>query len=210
MLKRDGDLDLFLAELLAEHLGQFRVEIERMVAAKPLPPFTPPPVWVAGRHGASVVVRHRNGLFSARRDTDDEPPSDAWLPLLVGIASVEIDWPDDRTLRFAVAMSDGNVIENAREFTVPIARGFWQAEATYREGDRVLRFGDWQAAKASTGIDPNGDANDGHWVKVAGKRDRALSLRLDDDGTLYEDGRAIGSIKPLVSELLGALARRHA
>jgi len=196
------DLDALVADILGEHLARFRDEIERLIAAKPVPPFVPPAVWVEGRHAAGVSVRHRNGLFYARRDTTDEPPSDAWLPLLVGIAGADFRWTDDRTMELHVALSDGTVIATRREFAVPIARGFWQADAAYRLGDRVLRFGDWQAVKESTGIDPNSDANDGHWLKVNGKAPRVVSFRLDDNGTLYEGGREIGTIRPLVATLL--------
>jgi hypothetical protein len=196
------DLDAFLAEVLGDHLEKFRADLERMVAAKALPPFTPPGVWVAGRHPAGSVVRHRNGLFSARRDTNDEPPTDAWLPLLVGIASVGFDWQDDRHMVLRVELSDGTTVETTRDFTVPIARGWWVADTEYVEGDRVLRFGDWQCAKPCKGIDPNGADNDGHWLKVNGKGNRAASFRLDDDGTMYEGERKIGTIKPLVANLL--------
>jgi hypothetical protein len=221
MTQHRADIDDLVAEILGEHLERFRGDFERMrqelggfidatVAAKPLPPFVPPAAWAAGRHSGGCVVRHRNGLFFARRDTNDEPPTDAWLPLLVGIAGVAFEWPDDRTMVLRVELSDGEVVESERDFVVPIARGFWKAEETYREGDRVLRFGDWQAALPSTGIDPNSAANDGHWIKVTGKQHRAVSFKLDDDGTLYESGQAIGSIKPLVAELLGDLVRSHA
>ncbi|HKV17358.1 MAG TPA: hypothetical protein VJQ81_20095 [Reyranella sp.] len=199
---KTDDLDVMLADIIAEHFARLRVDIERMIDAKALPPFVPPHVWTKGRHAAGVVVRHRNGLFSARRDTDDEPPSDAWLPLLVGIASVALDWTDDRHLVLRVELSDGTTVETARDFVVPLARGYWTADAAYREGDRVIRFGDWQAAKPSTGIDPQGDANDGHWLKVNGKGGRVASFKLDDDGTMYESGSRIGTIKPLVANLL--------
>lgn len=206
-MERRADLDALVAELLGEHLVAFRAELERMVAAKPLPPFVPPPVWVAGRHPAGVVVRHRNGLFYSRRDSDDEPPSDAWLPLLVGIAGVAFQWADDRTMVLKVELSDGDVIETERDFAIPISRGFWKDGDAYRIGDRVQRFGDWEAAKPSTGIDPRTEANAGHWIKVTGKQARALSLKLDDDGTMYESGHAIGTIKPMVAELFGRLVR---
>jgi hypothetical protein len=201
-MQHRADLDALVADVLGDHLARFRDELERMVAAKALPPFLPPSVWVEGRHGAGSVVRHHNGLFCSRRDTADEPPSDAWLPLLVGIAGVDFRWSDDRTMSLRVMLSDGTLVETEREFRVPIARGFWKAETVYREGDRVLRFGDWQALKESTGIDPNTDANDGHWAKVTGKQARAVSFRLDDDGTMYEGERAIGSIKPTIKDLL--------
>jgi len=196
-----ADIDSVVADVLADHLEKFRHDIERMVAEKALPPFAPPPVWSAGRHAAGMVIRHHNGLFCARRDTSDEPPSDAWLPLLVGIASVGFEWKDDRNMVLRVVLSDGTTVETEREFIVPIARGFWQPDATYHEGDRVLRFGEWQAIKDSIGVDPNTDTAE-HWVKVTGRIRRAVSFKLDDDGTMYENGREIGSIKPLVANLL--------
>src|ERR1044072_3226398 len=101
---KTDDLDALLADIIAEHFARLRVDIERMIDAKALPPFVPPGVWTEGRHAAGVVVRHNNGLFSARRDTNDEPPSDAWLPLLVGIASVALDWSDERRLRAGGAL----------------------------------------------------------------------------------------------------------
>jgi hypothetical protein len=199
------DLDALVADILGEHLARFREDIERLIAAKPVPPFVPPAVWVEGRHAAGVSVRHRNGLFYARRDTTDEPPSDAWLPLLVGISGADFRWTDDRTMQLSVALSDGTVVTTQREFAVPIARGFWQPEVMYREGDRVQRFGEWQALKTSMGIDPNGADGGEAWLRINGKSARAVSFRLDDDGTLYEGSREIGSIKPLVATLLRGL-----
>lgn len=198
-----AETEAMLVELLGDHLEQFRADLERMVAAKPLPPFVPPPLWQPGRHGAGIVVRHRNGMFYARRDTDEEPPSDAWLPLLVGIATVGVEWPTDRTMALRVELSDGAVIVTEQDFVVPLARGFWKADESYLEGDRVVRFGDWQAVKASIGIDPNTEANDGHWIKVGGRQSRAaFNFKIDDEGTLYENGHAIGSLKPVIAGLL--------
>jgi hypothetical protein len=89
---------------------------------------------------------------------------------------------------------------------VPIVRGFWEAEIAYRAGDRVFRFGEWHAVKESHGIDPPTD--DGtHWLKVNTKTNRGVSFKLNDDGTLLENGHPIGSIKPLVSELFANLTR---
>lgn len=204
MIER-ADIEATVADILAEQLQTFHATVERMVAAKPVPPFVPPPIWVPGRHGAGLSVRHRNGLFFALRDNEAEPPSDAWLPLVVGIASVGFKWADERTMILSVELSDGHCVETERAFVLPFARGFWNAQLTYREGDRVVRFGDWQAAKESAGIDPNTEANDGHWIKVTGKQHRQLSLKLDKDGTLFENGEAIGSIKPLVAALLREL-----
>ena len=62
-----------VAEELVGVKAELASNIDRVVATKPLPPFVPPPVWTEGRHGAGVTVRHRNGLFLARRDTDGEP-----------------------------------------------------------------------------------------------------------------------------------------
>jgi hypothetical protein len=197
-----ADLDTLVADVLGEHLEKFRADIERLVAEKAIPPFTPPTPWAPARYGAGATVRHRNGLFCARRDTSDAPPSDAWLPLLVGIASVGFAWADDRHMTLRVELSDGTTVETERDFAVPIARGFWLPDVEYVEGDRVLRFGDWQAAKPSKGIMPNGAENDGHWIKVTGKTARAVSFKLDDDGTLFENGHEIGTIKPLVANLL--------
>ena len=82
-----------VADELVGVKAELASHVERAVAAKPLPPFVPPPVWTEGRHGAGVVVRHRNGLFLARRDTEGEPgKDDAWLPLLVGLAGLDLRW----------------------------------------------------------------------------------------------------------------------
>lgn len=206
-MKRE-DLDAFIADVLAEHLEKFKLDIQRMVSAIALPPFLPPPMWAEGRHSAGSVVRHRNGLFSARRDTADEPPTEAWLPVLVGIASVDIKWPDDRRMVLQVELSDGNTIETEREFNVPIARGFWNAEQKYRIGDRVLRFGEWQAIKDHVGIDPHPGDNSEYWVRVAGKQARGVSFRLDNDGKMYESEHVIGDIRPVVHDVLAALVPR--
>lgn len=199
---KTDDLDTLLADIIAEHFATLRVDIERMIDAKALPPFVPPQVWTEGRHAAGLVVRHRNGLFSARRDTSDEPPSEAWLPLLVGIAAVALDWRDDRHLVLRIELSDGTSVETQRDFVIPIARGYWEPDVQYRAGDRVIRFGDWQALQDSMGIDPQGVDAGEHWAKVNGKGGRVASFKLDDDGTMYESGSRIGTIKPLVANLL--------
>lgn len=205
-MKRE-DLDAFIADVLGEHLEKFREQLQAMVRAIPLPPFAPPQPWDSRGvlYPAGLVVRHRNGLFSSRRDTTDEPPSDAWLPLLVGVAGVTVSWPTDRKMLLAIELSDGSKVETERDFDIPLARGFWKPDQLYRVGDRVLRFGDWQAIKDSMGIDPNAPDGGDHWVKVSGKQARGVSFKLDDEGRLYEGGHEIGTIKPVVADLLEKL-----
>lgn len=200
-MNRD-DVDGLIADVLAEHFARLRSDLEARADRRALPPFAPPAAWSAGRHGASSVVRHRNGLFAARRDTDAEPGTDeAWLPLLVGVASLEFEW-DERTLVVRAALSDGAVVEISRELTVPIVRGYWDAEQDYRPGDRVIRFGEWHATQPSKGVDPASADAGGHWLKVSGKQARGPAFTLDDEGTLFEGGRAAGSLKPLIETLL--------
>lgn len=208
------ELDDLMAELMAEHFARLEADLtaklDRAVAAKPLPPFVPPPVWTEGRHGAGSVVRHRNGIFSARFDSADEPPSEAWLPLVVGLAAFDMKWTDDRTFTAQATLSDGRVVETARVVAVPIVRGYWNAETTYLPGDRVFRFGEWHATTMSLGVDPTGTEAEGRWEKVGGKYARALAFAVDDEGTVSEAGRPIGTIKPLVQALLEKLVAKHA
>ena len=204
-MKRE-DVDGLLADILAEHFARLRADleghIERQVAQRALPPFTPPGAWSAGRHGAGSVVRHRNGVFSARRDTEGEPGDDeAWLPILVGIASLVYEGSDERSLVRRATLSDGAVVETRRALTLPIVRGYWEADTVYKTGDRVIRMGEWHAVRESRGVDPSTDSG-AHWIKVSGKQARGLAFTLDDEGTLFESGRAAGSLKPLIETLL--------
>lgn len=206
-------VDALIAEIMTEHFDHLRAELEaridRAVGSKPLPPFGPPPVWVAGRHGAGVNVRHRNGVFHARRDTEEEPgKSDAWLPLLVGVATMEFQWTDDRRITLSVELSDGTTKAVSHDLAVPIVRGFWEVEADYKPGDRVFRFGEWHATAESKGIDPTGAEAEGKWIKVNGKAARGVSFKVDDDGTISENGHPIGTLKPMVVELFNKLTNR--
>lgn len=213
-------IETLVADLLADGLTAVRADLEsllaRQIADKAVPPFVPPPPWTEGRHGAGHVVRHRNGLFMARHDTDTEPADAAWLPLLVGLAGFNIEWVDDRTLVIRCELSDGHAIERSHEFAVPLVRGEWEADQDYRPGDRVLFVavdslghvrGEYQALSANRGVQPTEKAT---WLKVRGTREKALDLLLNRDGVMSANGRAIGSIKPMVADLLAGLVREHA
>jgi hypothetical protein len=211
------DLDAFIAETLGDHISLIKAEllehIEKAIAAKPLPPFVPPPVWTEGRHGAGTVVRAMGGLFMARRDTTSQPLLDddgAWLPLVVGLAGFDMRWVDDHKFVCMAHLSDGRTIETEREFAVPIVRGYWNAEHTYLPGDRVFRYGEHHCLKLSLGVDPTSAEAEGVWEKVGGKYARALSFAVDDDGTITENGREIGTLKPMVKKLFDDLTGRAA
>lgn len=211
------ELDALVADVLAEHLARFHADmlahIDRAIAAKPLPPFVPPPVWTEGRHGAGAVVRAHNGLFMARRDTTEHPGDDsgAWLPLVVGIAGVDMRWTDERTACFWLRLSDGTIVETRREIEVPIVRGYWDAETDYKPGDRVFRYGEFHALAPSRGVDPTLAGSDSCWLKVGGKHAaRGPSFAIDREGTLSEGGKEIGTLKPLIKNLLDDLTGKAA
>jgi hypothetical protein len=202
-----------ITQVVGDELTLMRTEVERLVAAKPLPPFTPPPIWAAGRTSASVVVRHVNGLFMARRDTEAEPPGEDWLPLVVGVAEIKAQI-DGRNVSIATRLSDGRFELVAHKLAVPIVRGYWSADVDYEPGDRVFRFGEFHALEASKGIEPGSEGSDVVWLKVGGKHKSPtpppqLAFALDDDGNMTESGRVVGSIKPLVRELLTDLVNKH-
>jgi hypothetical protein len=215
-MNRD-ELDALVADVMAEHFARLRADleamIERAILAKPLPPFVPPPVWTEGKHGAGAVVRACGGLFMARRDTTATPLLDddgAWLPLVVGLAGFDMRWVDDHKFVCMAHLSDGRVIETEREIAVPIVRGYWNAESTYLPGDRVFRYGEHHCLKMSLGIDPTSAEAEGVWEKVGGKYARPLSFAVDDDGTITENGREIGTLKPMVKKLFDDLTGRRA
>jgi hypothetical protein len=214
-MNRDEMLAL-VSDVLAGELTILRDELEtridRRVDGKALPPFVPPKAWTEGRHGAGVSVRHRNGLFVARRDTETEPGRDdgAWLPLVVGIAGLDLRWTGERDVAFRAALSDGTVYELTRHIPVPIVRGYWSADADYDIGDRVFRFGEFHAQQPSKGVEPGTPGSETAWLKVGGKNARStLALSIDDEGEISEGGRVVGSIKPLVARLLDELVKRH-
>jgi hypothetical protein len=205
-----------VSTIVAEELAGVKAElmgyVERAVAAKPLPPFVPPPVWTEGRHGAGVTVRHRNGLFLARRDTEGEPgKDDAWLPLLVGMAGLDLRWEGERTIALRAMLSDGTSCEIIRTIAVPIVRGYWSADVGYEPGDRVFRFGEFHALQASRGIEPGSAGSEERWLKVGGKnaKPEKRAFVLTREGELMESGHVIGSFKPLISEVLEDLLGKH-
>jgi hypothetical protein len=209
------ELDALVADVMAEHFARLRddlaAHIDRVIASKPLPSFVPPPMWSEGRHGAGATVRWRNGLFSARRDTEGEPGQDeAWLPLLVGLAGFDMRWVDDHKFRLTAELSDGRVVETEREIAVPIVRGYWNAETNYMPGDRVFRYGEHSAITMSMGCDPNGSEAEGVWEKVGGKYTRQPAWSLDEaTGVLSENGNHIGSIKPLFATVVAEALAKH-
>jgi hypothetical protein len=201
-----------VADELVGAKAELTSHVERAVAAKPLPPFVPPPVWTEGRHGAGVMARHRNGLFLARRDTEGEPgKDDAWLPLLVGLADLDLRWEGERTVALRAVLSDGTRYEMIRTLAVPIVRGYWSADTAYEPGDRVFRFGEWHALQVSKGVQPGTPGSEEHWLKVGGKNAKPdkRAFALSDDGELTESGHVIGSFKPLISEVLDDLLGKH-
>src|SRR5262249_29854740 len=144
-----------VAEELVSVKAELMSHVDRAVAAKPLPPFVPPPIWTEGRHGAGVMVRHRNGLFLARRDTEGEPGrAEACLPLLIGLAGLDLRWEGERTVALRAVLSDGTSYEMIRTLAVPIVRGYWSADTAYESGDRVFRFGEFHALQASKSVEP--------------------------------------------------------
>jgi hypothetical protein len=205
-----------VSTVIADELVGVKVElsahVERAVAAKALPPFVPPPVWTEGRHGAGVMARHRNGLFLARRDTEGEPgKDDAWLPVLVGLAGLDLRWEGDRTVALRAMLSDGTCYEMIRTLAVPIVRGYWSPDVDYELGDRVFRFGEFHALQASKSVEPGRAGSEEHWLKVSGKNAKPdrRAFALTREGELTESGHVIGSLKPLISEVLDDLLERH-
>jgi hypothetical protein len=211
------EIDALVADVMAEHFARLRADleamIERAIAAKPVPPFLPPPVWTEGKHGAGSVVRAFGGLFMARRDTTATPLLDddgSWLPLVVGLAGFDMRWVDDHKFVCMAHLSDGRVVETEREIAVPIVRGYWNAEHTYLPGDRVFRYGEHSALKLSLGVDPTGPEAEGIWEKVGGKYARALTWSLDEaTGVLSENGRDVGSIRTLFVGVVEEALAKH-
>jgi hypothetical protein len=218
-----AELDTLIAELMVEHFVRLKAELLSSIVDlvadgiehKALPPFVPPPAWVEGkRWSAGISVRHRGGIFYAQRDTSGEPALDeAWVPLIVGLAGIDLRWLDDgHTFTAHAALSDGRVVEHQCEIAVPIVRGYWTPEETYMPGDRVFRYGEHHCLKMSLGIDPTSAEAAGHWEKVGGKHARDLSFALDETtGELTENGRVVGNVRRVfVAAVAEALAKRAA
>lgn len=197
---------------LEDRLGR---KLDATIAARPLPPFVAPQAWQKGRHSASAVVRHRNGIFCALRDTEGEPGADAdggWLPLLVGIAEVKARFVDEREFRLDIASSDGAVVTLANSLPIPIYEGIWDKDGGYSKDDMTTHRGSlWIAVKASAGVQPGSDEAADSWRLAAksGERGALPSLTLDDKGLLQMKAgdQPIGavSIRSLLEEVLGKL-----
>ena len=126
-----------------------------------------------------MTVRHRNGLFLARRDTEGEPgKDDAWLPVLVGVAGLDLRWEGERTVALRAMLSDGTSYEMVRTLAVPIVRGYWSADAEYEAGDRVFRFGEYHALQASKGIEPGSAGNEESLAESRRQERQAREARL--------------------------------
>src|SRR5262249_30375690 len=144
--------------------------------------------------------------------TEGEPGKDeAWLPLLVGVAGLDLRWEGERTVALRAMLSDGTSYEMIRTLAVPIVRGYWSPDVDYQLGDRVFRFGEFHALQASKGIEPSSPDSEEHWLKVGGKNAKPdkRSFAFTRDGDLTEFGHVIGSFKPLVTEVLDELLAKH-
>ena len=134
-----------------------------------------------------------------------------WLPLLVGLAGLDLRWEGERTVALRAMLSDGTSYEMIRKLAVPIVRGYWSADADYEPGDRVFRFGEYHALAPSKGIEPGSAGGEETWLKVGGKnaRPEKRAFALSDDGELTESGHVIGSLKPLIVSVLDDLLGKH-
>src|SRR5262249_1203993 len=136
---------------------------------------------------------------------------DGWLPLLVGLAGLDLRWEGERTVALRAMLSDGTSYEMTRTLAVPIVRGYWSPDMDYELGDRVFRFGEFHALQASKGIEPGGAGSEEHWLKVGGKNAKPgkRAFALTREGELMESGHVIGSFKPLIAEVLDDLLVKH-
>ena len=191
--------------------------VDKAVAAKPLPPFVPPGPWMPNvRHGASMCVRHRNGIFMAMRDTDSEPgvaADGSWMPLLVGVADIAADFTG-RTLSLAITASDGRPCALERALPIPVYRGLWQQDDAYAANDLVTQRGAiWAAQVDNKGQKPGTDETGTVWKLAikSGERAARPQLALDDNGLFTlktgvgEEVIQVGSIRALLTDVLREL-----
>jgi hypothetical protein len=108
-------------------------------------------------------------------------------------------------------LSDGTSYEMIRTLAVPIVRGYWLVDTAYEPGDRVFRFGEFHALRASRNIEPGSAGSEGSRLKVGGKSAKPdkRAFALTPEGELTESGHVIGSFKPLISEVLDGLLEKH-
>lgn len=190
----------------------------KAVAARPLPPFVPPAIWRQASYGASSVVRHRNGIFAATRDTASEPgvePDGSWLPLLVGVARVGATI-EGRAFAVLIELSDGARELMTEELPMPVYEGIWDKAGGYVENDMVTHTGSlWIAIKDSIGVQPGVDEAADSWrlAAKAGDRGPMPTLELDDNGllTMKSGNKTIGevSIRDFLEEALRTIMRER-
>jgi hypothetical protein len=89
----------------------------------------------------NIVVKHRGGIFTSDRKSNGTPSQDpgAYTCLVNGIADINFKSIDERTQSIQIEMSDGLVISHEVKFNAPIFKGTFSDEATYTEGDIIIK-----------------------------------------------------------------------
>ena len=169
--------------------------------------------WLRGGAGyqAHSVVRHNNALWCSRGETAEEPGTgDAWALLVDGIRGVSVDAAGDgRSLTVGIESAAGVTTRATLALPVPVPRGTYAENETYRRYDAVHRDNHTFMALADDPGPPGESGSD--WV-VIGHRGRA-GKRGEDGVTVDRDdvvSATVAAVVPLFDEIEERMASRIA
>ena len=111
------------------------------------------------RYPLGTWTRHAGGVWRAIRDTDplgeQDPVAAGWVPMIEGIAGVEIQQLDERSFALQVRLSSGSVQQHAFKLASMIYRGVYLDTQEYDVGDNVTDDNQtWVAVQPSKGVRP--------------------------------------------------------
>ena len=111
------------------------------------------------RYPLGTWARHAGGLWRASRDTDamgeQDPVAAGWLPMVDGIAGVEILQHDERSFSLKVQLSSGAEQRHGFKLASMIYRGVYSEAQEYDTGDAVTDDNQtWVAVQPSKGVRP--------------------------------------------------------
>jgi hypothetical protein len=112
-------------------------------------------------YGTGTFASYRGGLLKAVRNTDPleehaNPVDAGWRVIVDGLAEIDCDWIDERTMDLVAKSTSGKRVMTTRA-AIPglVYKGVWGRSASYVKGDSVTADGNlWIARRPSEGYEP--------------------------------------------------------